>query len=103
MNDTCTVQYVDHIGIADLEAAVKFFQEVFGIPPGEIKELADQGVRATLMPVQTRLELLQPLSPDSPVGRFLARRGEGLHHLALHVDSISPNPPMDRDGRREEG
>ena len=92
MNDTCTVQYVDHIGIAvhDLEAAVKFFQEVFGIPPGEIKELADQGVRATLMPVgRTRLELLQPLSPDSPVGRFLARRGEGLHHLALHVDSIS--------------
>ena len=42
------------------------------------------------MPVgQTRLELLQPLSPDSPVGRFLERRGEGLHHLALHVDNVA--------------
>ena len=92
MNDACTVQYVDHIGIAvhDLEASMSFFQEVFGVPQGEIKELADQGVKATLLPLgQTRLELLQPLSPESPVGRFLERRGEGLHHLAFHVEHIS--------------
>ena len=91
-SNTCTVQYIDHVGIAvhDLEAALKFFQEVFQIPPGEIKELPEQGVRATLLPVgQTRLELLEPLSADSPMGRFLERRGEGLHHLALHVDNVA--------------
>ena len=92
VKDACTVQYIDHVGVVvrDLEAALKFFQEVFRIPPGEITELPEQGVLATLLPVgQTRLELLQPLSPDSSVGRFLERRGEGLHHLALHVDNIA--------------
>ena len=91
MSDACTVQYVDHVGIAvhDLEVALSFFQEVFQVPRGEIKELPEQGVKATLLPVgQTRLELLQPLSPDSPVGRFLERHGEGLHHLAFHVENI---------------
>ena len=92
MTTSCTVQYIDHVGIAvhDLEAASKFFENVFQFPPGDIKELPDQGVRAVLLPIgQTRLELLQPLSIDSPLGRFLERRGEGLHHLAFHVDSIS--------------
>ncbi len=92
MNDICTVQYVDHVGAAvkDLDAAIKLFRDVFQIQPGEIKELPDQGVRATLLFVgQTRLELLQPLSAESPVGRFLERRGEGLHHLAFHVDNVA--------------
>ena len=92
MNDACTVQYLDHVGVVvrDLEAALKTFQEVFEMPPGEIREMPDQGVRATLLPVgQTGLELLEPLSAESPVGRFLERRGEGLHHLAFHVDNVS--------------
>ena len=92
MNDVCTVQYVDHVGAAvkDLDAAIKLFRDIFQIEPAEIKELPDQGVRATLLLVgQTRLELLQPLSADSPVGRFLERRGEGLHHLAFHVDNVA--------------
>lgn len=92
MNATCTVEYMDHVGIAvnDLDQALRFFEEIFDIPMGEIVELPDQGVRATLLPVgQTRLELLQPLSGDSPVGRFLSTRGEGLHHLAFHVDNVA--------------
>ena len=92
VNAACTVQYIDHVGIAvnDLESALEFFQEVFQIPPGEIVELPEQGVRGTLLAVgETRLELLQPLSAESPVGRFLERRGEGLHHLAFHVDDIA--------------
>ena len=92
MNDACTVDYIDHVGVAvhDLEATMQFFQDVFQIAPGEIKELADQGVKATLLAIgETRLELLQPLSADSPVGSFLQRRGEGLHHLAFHVDNIA--------------
>ena len=91
-SSACTAQYVDHVGIAvqDIEAAMRYFQEVFQIPPGNVEVLEDQGVRATLLPIgQTRLELLEPLSPESPVGRFIERRGEGLHHLALHVENVS--------------
>lgn len=92
MAETCTVNYIDHVGVAvkDIDAALKLFQDVFGTPPTRIEELADQGIRATLIQVgQTRLELLEPLSDDSAVGRFIQRRGEGLHHLALNVDDIS--------------
>ena len=88
----CSVSYIDHVGVAvkDINAALKFFQEVFGAPPAEIESLPDQGVRAVLIQVgQTRLELLEPLSDDSPVGRFVARRGEGLHHLALNVPGLA--------------
>jgi methylmalonyl-CoA epimerase len=57
-------------------------------------------VRACLIAIgQTRLELLQPLSPDSPVGKFIERRGEGLHHLALHVDDVAESI----DGLRSRG
>jgi len=85
----CSVSYIDHLGVAvkDINAALKFFQEVFGAPPAEIESLQDQGVRATLIQVgQTRLELLEPLSDDSPVGRFVERRGEGL---ALNVPGLA--------------
>jgi methylmalonyl-CoA/ethylmalonyl-CoA epimerase len=90
--ETCTVNHIDHVGIAvkDIEAALEFFGQVFGTPPAQVEELADQGVRATLIQVgQTRLELLEPLTPESAVGRFIERRGEGLHHLALNVSDIS--------------
>ncbi len=89
--DVCTVNYIDHVGIAvnDIDAALQFFGDVFQTPPAAVEELADQGVRATLIQVgETRLELLEPLSPESAVGRFIERRGEGLHHLALNVDDI---------------
>jgi len=90
--ETCTVNYIDHVGVAvkDIDAALKLFQQVFGTSPAQVEELADQGVRATLIQVgQTQLELLEPLSEESAVGRFIQRRGEGLHHLALNVDDIS--------------
>lgn len=92
MAETCTVNYIDHVGIAvkDIDAALTLFQNVFGAPPAQVEELADQGVKATLIQVgETRLELLEPLSEDSAVGRFIERRGEGLHHLALNVDDIA--------------
>ena len=92
MTETCSVNYIDHVGVAvsSIEAALKLFQDVFGAPDSEIVDLHDQGVRATLIQVgQTRLELLEPLSGDSPLGRFIERSGEGLHHLALNVSEIS--------------
>ena len=88
----CAIQYIDHVGVAvkDIQAALGLFQEVFGAPAAEVTELPDQGARATLIQVgQTRLELLEPLTPDSPVGRFIERRGEGLHHLAFNVSDIA--------------
>ena len=92
MTETCTVNYIDHVGwaVKDIRAALKLFQDVFGAPPAEITDMQDQGARATLIQVgQTRLELLEPLTPDSPVGRFIEQRGEGLHHLALNVSDIA--------------
>jgi len=89
--EPCTVKYVDHVGIAvnDIEAALEFFGRVFDTPPANVEELEDQGVRGTLIQVgETRLELLEPLSPESAVGRFIERRGQGLHHLALNVSDI---------------
>ncbi|MCH9017942.1 MAG: methylmalonyl-CoA epimerase [Chloroflexi bacterium] len=88
----CSVNYIDHVGVAvqDIEAALEMFERVFGTPPAQVHELADQGVRATLIQVgQTRLELLEPITPESGVGRFIERRGEGLHHLAFNVTDIS--------------
>ncbi len=92
MTEVCTVNYIDHVGVAvkDIEAALAFFKKVFDVPDAEITLMEDQGVRATLIEVgQTRLELLEPTSPESGVGRFIERRGEGLHHLALNVTDIS--------------
>jgi len=86
------VQYIDHVGVAvkDIGAAIAFFQENFGISPAPVKVLRDQGVKATLLTVgQTRLELLEPLGVGTAVGRFIERRGEGLHHLAFNVEDVA--------------
>ena len=92
MTEVCTVNYIDHVGVAvkDIEAALAFLKKVFDVPDAEIVLMEDQGVRATLIEVgQTRLELLEPTGPESGVGRFIERRGEGLHHLAFNVTDIS--------------
>jgi methylmalonyl-CoA/ethylmalonyl-CoA epimerase len=92
MPEICAVNYIDHVGVAvrDIRAALDFFSANFGSPNAEVVELYDQAVRACLIEVgQTRLELLEPLSQESAVGRFIERRGEGLHHLALNVDDIA--------------
>ena len=92
MTEVCTVNYIDHVGVAvkDIEASLAFFKKVFDVPDAQINLMEDQGVRATLIEVgQTRLELLEPTGQDTGVGRFIERRGEGLHHLAFNVTDIS--------------
>jgi|TARA_B100000809_G_scaffold248764_1_gene279212 methylmalonyl-CoA/ethylmalonyl-CoA epimerase len=92
LSEVCTVNYIDHVGVAvkDIEAALEFFKKVFDVPDAKIELMEDQGVRATLIEVgQTRLELLEPTGLESGVGRFIERRGEGLHHLAFNVTDIS--------------
>ncbi|PKB70067.1 MAG: methylmalonyl-CoA epimerase [SAR202 cluster bacterium Io17-Chloro-G5] len=92
MTDVCTVNYIDHVGVAvkNIDTALAFFRKVFDVPDADIELMEDQGVRACLIEVgQTRLELLEPTGPESGVGRFIERRGEGLHHLAFNVTDIS--------------
>jgi methylmalonyl-CoA/ethylmalonyl-CoA epimerase len=94
VTEVCTVNYIDHVGVAvkNIDTALAFFKKVFDVPDSDIELMEDQGVRACLIEVgQTRLELLEPLSDDSPVGRFIERRGEGLHHLALNVSGLAGN------------
>ena len=82
---------VDHIGVAveSLAQALKPYQEGLGIQPSALEEVADQGVHIAFLPVgDTEIELLEPTSPDSPVARFIERRGEGLHHICLEVDDL---------------
>ena len=92
MSEVCTVNYFDHVGVAvkNIEGALAFFRKVFDVPDADVVLMEDQGVRACLIEVgQTRLELLEPSGPESGVGRFIERRGEGLHHLAFNVTDIS--------------
>jgi methylmalonyl-CoA/ethylmalonyl-CoA epimerase len=82
---------LDHIGIAvgRLETAVPKWAVVAGAPDGPPETVGSQGVRvAFLRAGEVEVELLEPTSPESPVGRFLAKHGEGLHHLAFRVPSV---------------
>jgi methylmalonyl-CoA/ethylmalonyl-CoA epimerase len=86
------VRRIHHVGIVvkRLEEAYRFYRDVLGLPLLKEAELADQGVRAALLAAgDTEIELLQPLSPSTGVGRFLARRGEGLHHMCLETSDIA--------------
>ena len=82
---------LDHIGIAvkDLEAALAFYRDALGLELEATEEIPSQRVRAHFLTVgESRLELLEATSPDSPIARHLERRGAGLHHITLRVENI---------------
>jgi methylmalonyl-CoA/ethylmalonyl-CoA epimerase len=82
---------IDHVGIAvaDLEASVQEYRQAFGLEPAHRERVEDQGVEEVLFAVGTSyIQLLGALGPETPVGRFLARRGEGLHHIGYRVRDI---------------
>ena len=82
---------VDHVGVAveDLDAALERYARDLALPVAHRETIEAQGVEAVLLDVGTsHVELLRPLGPDTPVGRFLARRGPGLHHVAYGVEDI---------------
>lgn len=82
---------IDHVGVAvaDLEEAIGLYANVFGMSPSRRETVDAQGVEAALLDVgDNHVELLAPLGDDTPVGRFLARRGPGLHHVAYRVADI---------------
>ena len=92
---------IDHVGIAcrDLDRAIGLYQATFGLEVASLEVNEDQGVREAMMQVGAGragvgelgvgyVQLLEPLAPDTPVGRFLARRGEGLHHVGYGVSDV---------------
>jgi methylmalonyl-CoA epimerase len=82
---------LDHVGIAvtNLEEALRFFRDALGLEVEKPEEVPSQHVRAQRIPAgQASLELLESTSPDSPISRFIDRRGSGLHHITLRVDDI---------------
>ena len=83
---------IDHIAIATrhLAEATAVWKSVLGVEVESTEEVAEQGVRVAMLPVgDTHIELLEPLAPDSPISKFLEKRGPGLHHVAVRVKDIS--------------
>jgi methylmalonyl-CoA epimerase len=84
------IEKIDHVGIAvhSIEEARKVY-EAMGLRVEAIEEVPYDGVRVAIIPCGgTRIELLEPLSEDSPVGKFLAKRGPGIHHLSFATDDV---------------
>ena len=82
---------IDHVGVAveDLDAAIALHEQTYGLAFAHREVVEEQGVEAVLLDVgASHVELLRPLQPDTAVGRFLATRGPGLHHVAYRVDDI---------------
>jgi methylmalonyl-CoA/ethylmalonyl-CoA epimerase len=82
---------IDHIGVAveDVEAALPLYRDTFAMQVAHREIVEEQGVEAVLLDVgENHVELLAPLAPDTPVGKFLAKKGPGLHHVAYQVSDI---------------
>ncbi|MBO9539320.1 methylmalonyl-CoA epimerase [bacterium] len=83
---------IDHLGIAvhSLADAMPMYTDGLALALHEIEEVPDQKVRTAIFEVgESRLELLEPTSPDSPIAKFLEKRGEGIHHVALGVEDVA--------------
>jgi methylmalonyl-CoA epimerase len=82
---------IDHLGIAvESIAQARGFYEALGLRVTHEETVGHEGVRVAMLPLgESRVELLEPLGPETTVGRFLSKRGAGLHHVALHVDDIA--------------
>ncbi len=83
---------IDHIGVAtdDLDASLALYEGSMAMPLAHRETVEEQGVEAVLLDVgDCHVELLSPLGPDTPVGKFLERKGPGLHHVAYRVDDIN--------------
>jgi len=82
---------IDHIGIAvkSLAEAVKVYANAIGLKQGGYDQVDEQGVRVAMFEIgDSRIELLEPTRPDSPIEKFMAKRGEGIHHIAVAVENI---------------
>lgn len=85
------ISHIEHIGIAvnSLDEAIPFYENILGLKCYKREEIPDQQVKTAFFMVgQTKIELLEPASPDSPVAKFIEKRGVGIHHIAYAVENI---------------
>ena len=85
------LNYIEHIGIAvkSLADSIKYYEEVLGLKCYSIEEVPDQKVKTAFFRIgETKIELLESTSPDGPIGKFIEKKGEGIHHLAFAVDGL---------------
>lgn len=86
-----TIKRIDHIAIVveNLERALGVYRDALGMTVTDIREMPEQDVKMAFLPTgDSEIELLEPINPDSGIARYLAKRGEGLHHICLEVDDI---------------
>ncbi len=82
---------INHLGIAvkEIDEALKFWQDALGLENVHTETVAEQKVRTAMLPIgETKIELLEPTSDDSPIAKFLEKRGGGIHHIAVEVENI---------------
>jgi len=82
------ITHIEHIGIAvkNLDEAIKYYEDVLNLKCYRIEEVLDQKVKTAFFMVgQTKLELLEATNPEGPIGKFIEKKGEGIHHLAFAV------------------
>lgn len=82
---------IDHIGVAvnSIEEAVKLYSDAFGLKVGEVETIEEQKVKVAMMAIgESRVELLEPIDSEGAIAKYLEKRGEGIHHLALEVSDI---------------
>ncbi len=85
------ISHIEHIGIAvkDLEASIRFYEETLGLSCYAVEEVAEQKVRTAFFRVgDTKIELLESTDPEGPIGKFVEKKGEGVHHMAFAVKGI---------------
>lgn len=83
--------HIEHIGIAvkNLEETIKYYEEVLGLKCYNVEEVADQKVKTAFFMVgQTKIELLESTDPEGPIGKYVEKKGEGIHHIAFAVENI---------------
>ncbi|MGZ0016239.1 methylmalonyl-CoA epimerase [Yeosuana sp. AK3] len=86
------ISHIEHIGIAveNLNESIKFYEDVLGLKCYSIEEVADQKVKTAFFMVgQTKIELLESTSPDGPIGKYIDKKGQGIHHLAFAVNNAT--------------
>ena len=86
------VSHIEHIGIAvnSLDEAIPYYEKVLGLKCYAIEEVADQKVKTAFFKVgDTKIELLESTDPEGPIGKFIANKGQGIHHLAFAVDHVN--------------
>lgn len=82
---------IDHIGIAvnSIEESLKFWEGTLGVKCAGVETVEDQKVKTAFLPIkESELELLEATSPESPVAKFIEKKGEGIHHIAIRVDNL---------------